>query len=209
METGYEDLDKLYSEQNQMMDHEKELQSNIIDKQTQQEVDRMDRQKTEYDKDALKESKGLYSDYRKQSSMYGAEAERRAENGLNNSGYAESSQVNLYNSYQKNVTEVMTTRDKLKAEVDFNINQAYQSADIQKAQTELALYQQKAQLALNMYEYKQQRDQFEWNKYTWQQEFDWNKYTWQQEFEYQKQRDAVSDNQWEKSYQQSRQRSRR
>lgn len=197
-ETGYEDLDRLYNDQNQALDNAQKMNNEIIDKQTQQQVDAMNRQKEEYQREAEKESRGLYTDYVKQSGAYGVEAERRAENGLANSGYAESSQVRMYNQYQENVTEVMNTLTRSKADVDFQINQAYQSADIQKAQQQAQLYMQKMQLALQMYEYKQSRDQFEWQKNTWQQQFD-----------YQKQRDAVSDSQWERQYQLSLQSSRR
>lgn len=195
--TGYEDLDNLYNQQSKALETQKDMQKQIIDKQTGIEVNRMNTEKADYDKEATKEAKGLYANYQKASSNYGAEAELRAERGLNNSGYAESSQVNLYNEYQRNVTEVMNTTNELKAKVDLAINEAYANADIQKAQAELELYKQQAQLALQTYEYKQSRDQFEWQKNTWQQEFD-----------YQKQRDAISDSQWERQYQLSLQSSR-
>lgn len=195
--TGYEDLDNLYNQQSKALETQKDMQKQIIDKQTDVEVNRMNTEKADYDKEATKEAKGLYANYQKASSNYGAEAELRAERGLNNSGYAESSQVNLYNEYQRNVTEVMNTTNELKAKVDLAINEAYANADIQKAQAELELYKQQAQLALQTYEYKQSRDQFEWQKNTWQQEFD-----------YQKQRDAISDSQWERQYQLSLQNSR-
>lgn len=195
--TGYQDLDNLYNQQSQALENQKEMQKQIIDRQTDVEVNRMNTEKADYDKEATKEAKGLYANYQKASSNYGAEAELRAERGLNNSGYAESSQVNLYNEYQRNVTEVMNTTNELKAKVDLAINEAYANADIQKAQAELELYKQQAQLALQTYEYKQSRDQFEWQKNTWQQEFD-----------YQKQRDAISDSQWERQYQLSLQNSR-
>lgn len=195
--TGYEDLDNLYNQQSKALETQKNMQKQIIDKQTDVEVNRMNTEKADYDKEATKEAKGLYANYQKASSNYGAEAELRAERGLNNSGYAESSQVNLYNEYQRNVTEVMNTTNELKAKVDLAINEAYANADIQKAQAELELYKQQAQLALQTYEYKQSRDQFEWQKNTWQQEFD-----------YQKQRDAISDSQWERQYQLSLQNSR-
>lgn len=188
--TGYEDLDKLYSSQNEALENQKQMQNDIIDKQTDVQVNRLDFNKQQYEDEANKEAKGLYADYAKESGAYGVRAENRAEQGLANSGYAESSQVNLYNTYQQNVTEVMNQTNKLKAQVDLEINEAYANADIQKAQASLTLYQQQAELALQVYQFKQNRDQFEWQKSTWQQEFD-----------YKKQRDAVSDSQWERQYQ--------
>ena len=86
MNTGYEDLDQLYNQQSQSLDTQKEMQKNIIDKQTAVEVNRMNAQKDDYDKEADKIAKGLYSNYQKSSGAYGAEAEMRAERGLGNSG---------------------------------------------------------------------------------------------------------------------------
>lgn len=215
METGYQDLDDLYNQQNQALDKQKEMQKSIIDKQTDVEVNRMNTQKDDYDREAEKVAKGLYTSYQKASSNYGVEAEIRAERGLNNSGYAESSQVNLYNDYQRNLTEVITKTNELKAKVDQSINEAYANADIQKAQAELELYKQQSQLALQQYEYKHQRDREKVADEQWQkgydldrEQFDWNKSSWQQQFDYQKQRDTISDSQWEKQYQLSLQNSR-
>jgi DNA (cytosine-5)-methyltransferase 1 len=123
-------------------------------------------------REATKQGKALYTDYRKQSNPYGATAEQLASQGLNKSGYAETSQVNLYNEYQRNVTTLMTETTRLKAEADFQMNQAFLDADIQKAQNALAIYQQQAQLAITNYNLR-----------------------------YQKHRDDVADRQWEKSYQ--------
>ena len=208
MNTGYEDLDQLYNQQSQSLDTQKEMQKNIIDKQTAVEVNRMNAQKDDYDKEADKIAKGLYSNYQKASGAYGAEAEMRAERGLNNSGYAESSQVNLYNDYQRNLTEVIVKTNELKAKVDQSINEAYANADVQKAQAELELYKQQSQLALQQYEHKHQRDREKVADEQWQkgydldrEQFDWSKNTWQQQFDYQKQRDAVADSQWERQYQ--------
>ena len=137
MATGYEDIDNLMNQQNQNLEQQKEINNQIINTGLQKTQNEIDKQKKEYDEEATKSAKALYSDYKKQSNPYGANAEQLASQGLNKSGYAESSQVNLYNSYQKNVTELITTANKLKADKDFEMNQAYLEADIQKAETAL------------------------------------------------------------------------
>jgi hypothetical protein len=179
MATGYEDIDALMQEQNTLLDQQRAEQNKIIDTGLQKTQNEVDRQKAEYEREAVKQGKALYTDYRKQSNPYGVTAEQLASQGLNKSGYAESSQVNLYNAYQKNVTTLMTETTRLKAEADLQMNQAFLDADMQKAQNALAIYQQQAQLALQKYEMKFSREQFE----------------------YQKERDRIADAQWERQYQ--------
>lgn len=178
MATGYEDIDNLMNQQNQNLEQQKILNEQIINTGLQKTQNEVERQKKEYDEEATKSAKALYSDYKKQSNPYGANAEQLASQGLNKSGYAESSQVNLYNTYQKNVTELITTANKLKADKDFEMNQAYLEADIQKAQNTLAIYQQQAQLALTEYQLKYDREKFDYQKY----------------------RDTIADSQWEKQF---------
>ncbi|MFG6319605.1 MAG: hypothetical protein K1W33_07130 [Clostridia bacterium] len=179
MATGYEDIDNLMTEQRENLDKQKTIGNEIIDKGLEKTQNEVNKQKREYEEDATKTGKALYVDYKKASNPYGVTAEQMAERGLNKSGYAESSQVNMYNSYQKNVTELINNTNKLKAEADFKMNQAYLDADVQKAQNELDIYKQRMELRLTEYEFKVNRDHFE----------------------YQKERDRVADEQWEKSYQ--------
>lgn len=179
MATGYEDIDDLMSKQNENLTKQQGLQDTIVDKGLEKAQNEVNRQKAEIDEEVNKQAKALNADYQKQVNPYGARAEELQASGLANSGYAESSKVRLYNDYQRNVTSLMTNATKLKAEADFNMNQAYIDADVQKAQNSLALYQQQAQLLLTEYDLKQDRDKFE----------------------YQKERDRIADEQWERQFQ--------
>lgn len=179
MATGYEEIDKLMSGQNSLLEQQKAEQNKIVDTGLEKAQNEVNRQKEEYDREAQKEGKALYADYRKQANPYGATAEQLASQGLNKSGYAETTQTRMYNEYQRNVTTLMTETRRLKAEADLQMTQAFLDADIQKAQNALAIYQQQAQLALQEYELKYSREQFE----------------------YQKERDRIADMQWEKQYQ--------
>lgn len=172
MAVGYEEIDSLMQQQNTLLEQQKAEQEKIIDTGLQKAQNEMNRQKEEYDREATKQGKALYTDYRKQANPYGATAEQLASQGLNRSGYAETTQTRMYNEYQRNVTTLMTETTRLKAEADFQMNQAFLDADIQKAQNALAIYQQQAQLAITNYNLR-----------------------------YQKYRDDVADMQWEKSYQ--------
>ena len=189
MPTGYEDIDRVMQQQNSLLQQQEQKGNEIIDLGIQKQQSLVDKQKADYDREAEKTGRQLYSDYRKASNPYGATAEQLASQGLNKSGYAESTQTQLYNTYQKNATTLMVETQRLKADADFQMNQAYMEADIQKAQNAIAIYQQKAQLALQEYDMKFARDQWEWQKQ--QAELD---------RQYQASRDAISDQRWQKEF---------
>ena len=123
-------------------------------------------------------------------------------------------QLNLYNTYQKNITETLNNARDLKADFDFQISKAQQTGDITKAQNALEIYKSKMQLLTQEYEFKNNREQFLYQKdqdklaqSNWEREYAYQQQRdavsdsqWQQTFDYQKQRDAVSDSQWEKQY---------
>lgn len=212
--SGYEDLEKWSTQQNDLLNQQQNLQNQIVQQQTQKNIDELNYQKNKIDNQTNKTTSGLYTNYQKMANNYGIQAEQRAQMGLANSGYSETARVNLYNNYQRNVTETVNNANQLKADFDFQIAQARQTGDITLAQNQLALYQQKMQLLTqeydmrnraNQFAYQQQRDTVADNQ--WQQSFDYNKERagvqdrqWQQSFDYQKGRDQVQDNQWQQSF---------
>ena len=81
-------------------------------------LDQIEQQKEQTQKDYIKEQSAAYVDWQKQSNPYGVNAEKMASAGLSNSGYSESSQVAMYNQYQKRVG---TARESLQqAIVSYN-----------------------------------------------------------------------------------------
>ena len=74
------------------------------DAQTEFTIEKINQEKAQAQKDYTKEQSGAYTDWQKQSNQYGVNAEQRAMNGLQNSGYSESSQVSMYNQYQARIT---------------------------------------------------------------------------------------------------------
>lgn len=197
MATGYEDIDNLMTEQRQNLNDQRTLQNQIIDKGIEKVQNEVTRQKEQYEQDANKTARGLYTDYRKQANPYGATAETLASQGLNRSGYAESSQVNLYNQYQRSVVELENKTRELKANADFQMNQAYLDADVQKAQSALSLYQQQAQLALQEYDMKHTRDRERVADEQWERQFQLQR----EQFDFQKQQAQQSQSNWEREYQ--------
>lgn len=214
MATGYEDIDKLMEQQNNLLDEQQRKQAELIEQQTQIQTDELNYEKEKIDKDVDKTTQSLYANWQKQANQYGAQAEQLAQQGLANSGYAETTKTALYNTYQKNVTETLNNARDLKSDYDFKIAQARKEGSVQQAQAALELYAQKAQLLTQNYELRQNREQYLYQQERdrisdnqWQKTFDEQvrqneiENEWRQRnFDYQKQRDSVSDSQWEKQY---------
>ena len=206
-EAGYEDIDRWNQEQKTLLQQQQAKQEDITNRQTQLAIDELDRQKNKLDTETTKTTRGLYTDYQKQANQYGVEAEKQAAAGLANSGYSETARTNLYNNYQKSVTETLNNARTLKSDFDFQIAQAREKGSITAAQNALELYKQQMQLLTQEYEMRNNRKQFIYQQdrdkiadKQWQQQFDTQRNQWQQQFAYQKERDAVSDSQWEKQY---------
>ncbi len=214
MDPEYEDIENLYNKQTNLISEQEKKQNEIINQQTQMQVDELNREKSKVDKEVAKTNQGLYTQWQKQSNQYGVEAEQLEKQGLANSGYAETTKTDLYNTYQKNVTETLNSAREIKSDYDFKIAQARQNGSIQQAQSALELYVQKMQLATQMYELRQNREKYLYQKerdtvsdMQWQKTFDEQirqnelENAWKEkQFNYQRERDKVSDSQWQKEY---------
>lgn len=103
-------------------------------KQTDFTIETIKQQKQQAEKDYIKEQSAAYTDYQKQIDPYGVNAERMAAQGLQNSGYAESSKVATYNQYQARITAARETFAQIKLEYDNAITQARLQNDATLAQ---------------------------------------------------------------------------
>lgn len=214
MANGYEDIDRLVEQQRAGYDEAMRQQNDIVNQQTQMQVDSLGRQKEQIDKEATAQNKALYQDYKKNINPFGVQAENLAGQGLANSGYAETTLSRMYNTYQNNITSTLNNARDLKSDVDFQINQARQTGNITLAQNALELYKQKMQLLTEEYDLRNNRDQYLYQKErdalqqaNWQKEFSYQQSRdkvsdtqWNKQFKYQKERDKVSDSQWQKEY---------
>lgn len=221
MATGYEDLDTLVNQQNNLLNQQEQKQTDLINQQTQMQVDELNREKEKLDKETQKTTAGLYGSWQRQANQYGAGMEQLAQQGLANSGYAESTKTALYNTYQKSVTDTLNNANELKADYDFKIQQARQNGSVQQAQAALDLYSQRLQLLTQNYELRQNREQYLYQQerdrvadQQWQKSFDEQvrqnelENQWRQkEFDYQQQRDAVADKQWQQQFNASKKKS--
>ena len=63
-------------------------------------IEKIEQQKDKTTQDYTKEQTGAYVDYQKATDQYGVNAEQLAQNGMSNTGYAETSKINAFTTYQ-------------------------------------------------------------------------------------------------------------
>lgn len=131
-----------------------ETQSQLQQEKTDFAIEKIEQQKDQTKKDYTKEQSGAYVDWQKQSNAYGANAEQQATLGMTNTGYAESSQVQMYTAYQNRVA---TARESYNRAI-LNYNNAIHEARLQNnsilAEIAYTALQQQLELSLQGFQYK-------------------------------------------------------
>ena len=158
LEKTYGDIagqtDKYYQAQIDASQQWADKQTQLQQEQTDFAIEQIEQQKAQAHKDYLKEQSGAYVDWRKQSNQYGTEAEQMASAGLTNTGFSESSQVSMYNTYQNRVS---TARESYNQAV-LNYNNAIKDAQLQNnsvlAEIAFQALQTQLELSLQGFQYK-------------------------------------------------------
>ena len=129
-------------------------QSELQQEKTDFAIEKIEQQKEQAKKDYIKEQSGSYVDWQKQSNQYGANAEQMAAQGMAGTGYSESSQVSMYNTYQN---RVMTAREAYMRAVqnyDNSITEARLQNNSLLAEIAYNALQQQLELSLQGFQYK-------------------------------------------------------
>ena len=119
-----ESSQKGYNDQIQASKDWVDKQTEIQNEKTDFAIEEINQQKDQTRKDYLKEQSGAYVDWQKQSNQYGAKAEQQASMGMANSGYSESSQVSMYNTYQNRVAAARESYSRAVLNYDNAIKEA-------------------------------------------------------------------------------------
>lgn len=117
-------------------------------------IEKINQNKEWAEKDYTREQKGAYADWRKQSNQYGPEAELMASRGLNNTGYSESSQVSMYNTYQNRIATARDSYNRAVQDYDNSIKEAQLANNSALADIAYKALQTKLQLSLEGFQYK-------------------------------------------------------
>lgn len=151
-----DDVSKHYQAQIDASKEWAETQAKNQQAQTDFAIDKIEQQKAQANKDYTREQSGAYVDWQKESNRYGVNAEEMASQGFINSGYAESSQVSMYNTYQNRVA---TARESYNLTIQ-NYNNAITEARMQNnaalAQIAYEALQDQLQFSLEGFQYKNQ-----------------------------------------------------
>lgn len=186
-------------------------QADIQQQKTDQTIAEINQNKEKTQRDYLKEQRGAYSDYAKQTNEFGTNAEQMAAAGLTGSGYQETSRVSMYNAYQNRIatarqsfndatvaydnqiTQAQIANSAALAEIAYNSLQTSLNLSIQSIQygNELLnnLLQQKVSIGTSY----DQLWQSMYNTLLSESQFN-------EQMAYQKQRDAVEDSHWQQQF---------
>lgn len=210
--------DKFYQDQIQASKDYAETQKQNQQANTDFAIEKIEQQKDQTRKDYIKEQAGAYVDWQKQSNQYGANAEQMATSGLTNTGYSESSQVNMYNTYQNRVSTARESFNRAVLEYDNAIKDAQLQNNSALAEIAYNALQTQLELSLQGFQYKndllqtqiQQQQNTEDRYYSrWQDvlnqintenQLKENIRQYEQNLAYQKERDKIADQQWQKEY---------
>ena len=159
-----DESDSYYQEQIEASKQWAEQQQQLQQENTDFAIEQIEQQKDQAQKDYTKEQAGAYTDWQKQSNAYGVNAEQMASSGLSNTGFSESSQVSMYNTYQNRVA---TARESYNQAV-LNYNNAIKDAQLQNnskmAEIAYTALQQQLELSLQGFQYKNQLIEAQANK---------------------------------------------
>ena len=153
------------NQQQQLVDQWENTQKDIANQNLQYQKDLIEQQRNKAEKEYQNEAKASYIDYQKEVDKYGVSRENVVNNGLSNSGYAESSKVDMYNTYQNGLGTARKSMQDAGIEFDNAIRQAQLSNDETLAQNALKALQDKLNIALEGFNYKteQENNRLNWN----------------------------------------------
>lgn len=145
--------DKAYEGQIDAVEEYEKKQTDLANQSLNLTIKEIEQNKADTKKDYIKEQSGAYVDWQRQSNEYGANAEQMAASGLQNTGYSESSQVSMYNTYQNRVATARESYDR--AIVDYNnqISQARLANDTLLAEIAYNSLKEQTELAIEQAQY--------------------------------------------------------
>lgn len=206
------------NQQQQLVDQWENTQKDISNQNLQYQKDLIEQQRNKTEKEYQNEAKASYIDYQKEVDKYGVSRENVTANGLSNSGYAESSKVDMYNTYQNRLATARKSLEDAGIEFDNAIREAQMSNNETLAQNALTALQNKLNIALEGFNYKTEQEN---NKLNWNNTINNNYYNryqdvedqinyeneqaeairqWNEQMAFQKQQAELAQQQWEREF---------
>ena len=170
------ETDKYFQDQIDASKQWADIQSQLQKDQTDFAIEQIEQQKDKAHADYLKEQSGAYVDWQKQSNEYGANAEKMASSGLDKTGFSESSQVSMYNTYQNRVATAKQSFSQAVLNYDNAIKDARLQNNAVLAEIAYQSLQQQLELSLQGFQYKNQLLLEQANKKIEVENMYWNRY---------------------------------
>lgn len=148
--------DQFYQDQIDASKEWADKQAQLQQEKTDFAIDKIEQQKAQAKKDYTKEQSGAYVDWQKQSNQYGANAEQMAASGMAGTGYSESSQVSMYNTYQNRVATAREAFVRAVQNYENSITEARLQNNSLLAEMAYKALQQQLELSLQGFQYKNQ-----------------------------------------------------
>lgn len=148
--------DSFYQQQIEASKQWADTQSQLQQEQTDFTIEQIEQQKAQAQKDYTKEQSAAYVDWKKQSQQHGVNAEQMASAGMTNTGFSESSQVSMYNTYQNRVATAREVFNQAILAYDNNIKEARLQNNAVLAEIAFQSLQQQLELSLQGFQYKNQ-----------------------------------------------------
>lgn len=214
-----QDSDSYYQNMVNASEEWKNTQTDLQQQNTDLMLQQIEQQKQQANKDYQKEQSGAYVDWQKQSNQFGANAEQMAASGMGGTGYSESSNVSMYNTYQNRVSMARESYNKAVLNYNNSMKEAILQNNTALATIAYQALQQQLELSLQSFQYKnqllekqqQQLQQIEDRYYGRYQDIVSQINTenamaeqirqYEQNYTYQQERDRIADEQWNKEYQ--------
>lgn len=145
---------ELMNQQQNLVNQYEQTQQNALNNNLARTNEQIEQNRKETQENINAEKKDAYVDYMKQVNQYGGASEQLASQGLATTGYAESSRVAMYSTYQNRVSAANTAMTKANVEYDRQMKEAQDNFDVAKAQLALDTLQKSYEIALQGFEYK-------------------------------------------------------
>lgn len=131
-------------------------QQQIQQENTDFAIEKVNQQKEQAEKDYIKEQKAGYVDYQKATDQYGVNAEIMAQNGMSNTGYAESSKIQAFTTYQNRYATARESYNQAVLNYDNAIKEAQLANNAALAEIAYKALQTQLEYSLQGFQYKNQ-----------------------------------------------------
>ena len=146
--------DKYYQAQIDASKQWADTQTQLQQQQSDFAIEQIEQQKDQSKKDYLKEQSGAYVDWQKQSDQYGVNSEQMAAQGMTKTGFAESTQTSMYNTYQNRVATAREVYNRAVLNYDNAIKDARLQNNAALAEIAFQALQTQLELSLQGFQYK-------------------------------------------------------